>query len=137
MAHAWIETEQFDWEQDTFKAMLIDAGFDVNPDNHKTLVDIPQSVRVSLPVELKNTKIVNGSLNADNLCFEDVEGATIGSMLIYKAAGKQSDSVLVFVLNKGMGFPCQPNGGDIVVGYPNGKLKPSKTKPNTGEKPNG
>lgn len=137
MANAWIDTEHLDWEQDRFKAILIDGGFDVNPDNHKTLADIPQSVRVSLSVELKNTKIVNGSLNADDLRFEDVEGATIGSILIYKAAGKQSDSVLVFVLNKGIGFPCQPSGGDILVGYPNGKLKPSKIKTTTGDKPNG
>ena len=120
-----------DWENDTFKVVLVDTGaYTPNFSVHEYLDTIGTPARdfgdsgaggVVLERVLSTPIQPNGALDGDDCTFSNVSGATIEAVVIYKdVGGVAANSPLIAYLDTATGLPITPNGGDIIVTWDNG-----------------
>lgn len=99
----------------TLKAALIDTGTASYNSAHDFWDDISAGV-VGTPVTLTTKTYTNGTLDADNVAFTAVTGATVEAIVLFLDTGTPSTSRLVCWLDTGVtGLPVTPNGGDINI----------------------
>ncbi|UZA02091.1 hypothetical protein [Moraxella bovis] len=115
---------QINVKTDTLKCMLVDTGnYSPQPATHKFLSDISSSARVTAPVTLTGVTTDGGALDANDVTFTSVTGASIEAIVIYKDTGTESTSPIIAWIDTATGLPITPNGGDIIVTWDNGTNK--------------
>jgi hypothetical protein len=102
----------------TLKAALIDTGAYTYNAAHDFWNDAVAGV-VGTPVALTTKTVVNGTLDADDVTFTAVSGATVEAIILYvDTAGADSTDPLVAYLDTGFtGLPVTPGGGNITVAW--------------------
>lgn len=117
-------TAQINWNTDTIKAQLVDAGaYTVNGTSHEFLSDVPVGARIGAPVTLTGKTALAGAMDADNTQFTGITGPTIEAVVIYKDGGTDGTSPVIVYLDTGSGLPITPNTGDIILTWDNGTNK--------------
>jgi hypothetical protein len=124
IARAEFAKGTIDWENDTFKVLLIDTGNYTLSQSHTTLADIAVSSRVGSEtgVSLPDTKVeTNGALDAEDVTFTAVANtASVEAIIIYRDTGTPSTMYLIAYMDTATGLPITPNGGDIIITWDNG-----------------
>lgn len=101
----------------TLRAALIDTGVVSYNASHDFWNDISAGLVGSLQT-LTTKTYVNGTLDADNVTFPTVSGATVEAIVLFLDTGTPSTSRLVAWLDTGItGLPVTPNGGDINLAW--------------------
>lgn len=110
------------WLTDTIKVALVDAGvYTVAIDTHAFLSSLSGVVGTAGTLASKTN--VLGVLDAADLTFTAVTGATVEALVIYKDTGVAGTSQLIAYIDTATNLPVTPNGGDIVVAWDNGANK--------------
>lgn len=105
-----------DWNADTMKAALIDAGT-TNPDvtTHDFWNDLSGAI-VGSAVTITPSYPSAGKVDAADFTFTAVSGNTAEELVIYKDTGNAATSPLCVDYDTfSSGMPVTPNGGDIAV----------------------
>jgi hypothetical protein len=120
-------TGSIDWTTDTFKVILVDTGsYTPNFTANEYLSDIGEGARdfgdsgVTGVALASKTVESNGAVDAADVTFQNVTGATIEAVVLYKDTGVANTSPLIAYLDTATGLPITPNGGDIIVTWDNG-----------------
>lgn len=98
----------------TVKVALVDTGTYTYSASHEFYSSV--SGVVGTPQTLANKTYTNGVLDADNVTYTAVSGATVEALVIYIDTGVAGTSRLVAFIDTGYtGLPATPGGGDITV----------------------
>jgi hypothetical protein len=113
-----------DWDANNIKTVLVDTGaYTVNLGTHQFLSDIPGGARIATSGNLTNKTNVGGVLDADDVTFTLVSGATVEALVIYQDSGVAGTSRLIAYIDTATGLPVSPSGGDITIVWDNGANK--------------
>lgn len=98
----------------TLKVALVDTGTYTYSAAHEFLTSL--SGRVGTDQTLGTKTYLNGTLDAADIVFPSVTGATCEALVLYLDTGVAGTSRLVAYLDTGItNLPVTPNGGDINV----------------------
>jgi|26BtaG_2_1085354.scaffolds.fasta_scaffold00042_40 hypothetical protein len=112
-----------DWVNDTVKAMFVNTQIYNFDAAHSALSDISLSARVGKAASLTNKRFVFDAAAADDLYFEYLIGAMVGSLVLYKDNGEDDTSDLIVYIGNCFGMPFLPNGGDVTITWDRGLKK--------------
>lgn len=113
-----------DWDTDTIKAVLVDAGaYTANLATDANLSDIPSGARIATSGALGTKTVTAGVADAADITFTAVTGASCEYIALYKDTGTATTSRLICLIDTATGLPVTPNGGDIQVQWDNGASK--------------
>lgn len=113
-----------DWDTDTIKAALIDAGaYTPNLVTDKFYSAIAGGAIIAAGVALASKTVTLGVADAADVTFALVTGVSIEYIVIYKDTGSSATSRLLALIDTATGLPVTPNGGDITVVWDNGANK--------------
>lgn len=99
----------------TLKVALIDVGTVAYSAAHDFFDDVSAAV-IGTPQTLGSKTYVNGTLDAADVTFSAVTGASVEALILYLDTGTPATSRLVAYIDTGVtGLPVTPNGGDITV----------------------
>lgn len=103
------------------KVVLLDTTlYTVDIANHDFLDDIPVGARVSTSPNLTGvTVLTDGVMDADDVTFSSVTGATIQALVAYHDTGTAATSELFFYFDTISGFPIVPAGTNVVLTWSN------------------
>lgn len=117
---------RINWIADDVRCMLI-AGSQYTPNfsAHRTLADIPVPARVTDGVPLVGKSSTGGAAAAAPVTFSAVPAGSypVTGLILYIHDVAESLSRLLVWIDTGIGFPVQPNGGDIIVVWDTGLNK--------------
>lgn len=100
----------------TLKVALVDTGTYTYSATHQYLTDLTGVVGTAQT--LANKTYVGGLLDADDVTFTAVTGASVEALVFYLDTGTAGTSRLVAFEDTGVtGLPVTPNGGDIPVQF--------------------
>lgn len=100
----------------TLKVALVDTGTYTYSATHQYLTDLTGVVGTAQT--LSNKTYVGGLLDADDVTFTAVTGASVEALVFYLDTGTAGTSRLVAFEDTGVtGLPVTPNGGDIPVQF--------------------
>jgi hypothetical protein len=120
-------TKQIDWLNDNIKAVLVDHGTDTpNVATDQYLSDIAAGARVATSGNLTSKTATDGVLDAADVTFSLVSGASCESIVVYQDTGNAATSRLIAYIDTGTGLPVTPGGGDITITWDNGANKIGK-----------
>lgn len=109
---------------DNIKAVLVDTGtYTPNVATHAFLSDITAGARIATSGNLAGKTNVAGVLDANDVTFTAVSGASVEAVVLYKDTGTAGTSQLFAYIDTATGLPVTPNGGDITVTWDNGANK--------------
>lgn len=98
----------------TVKVALVDTGAYTYSSAHEFVSSL--SGVIGTAQTLANKTLTNGVLDADDVTFTSVSGASIEAMVIYIDTGVVGTSRLVAYIDANVsGLPVTPNGGNITV----------------------
>jgi len=115
-----------DWDGNTIKAVLIDAGaYTVDLAAHQFLSSVAAGARKGTPQTLGTKTVTAGVADAGDITFPSVAdfGGYVEALLIYQDSGVEATSRLIAYIDSATGLPVYPNGGDIAVAWDNGASK--------------
>lgn len=110
-------TAPADWNADTIKAALIDAGTTTpNVATHDFWDDLVGAI-VGSAVTLSGVTYPSaGTVDCADFTFTAVTGASAENLVLFKSTGVNSTSPLLVNYDTfSAGMPVTPNGGDITV----------------------
>lgn len=117
---------RINWIADDVRCMLI-AGSQYTPNfsAHRTLADIPAPARVTNGVPLTNKSSTGGAAAAAPVTFSAVPAGSypVTGLILYIHDAAENLSRLLIWIDTGIGFPVEPNGGDIIVVWDTGPNK--------------
>jgi len=117
-------TKQIDWLNDDIKVLLLDSGaHTVDLVNDRNLSDITGGAIIATSANLTGKSVSGGVLDANDITFSAVSGATIEEVLIYKDTGTPSTSSMLVRVDTATGLPVTPTGGDISITWDTGANK--------------
>ncbi len=100
----------------SLKIALIDTGTYTYSSSHQFLSSLTGVVGTAQT--LSNKTFVNGVLDASDVTFTAVTGATVEAYVIYIDTGVAGTSQLVAYVDTGVtNLPVTPNGGDISIQF--------------------
>lgn len=109
-----------DWDTDTIKAVLVDAGaYTANLATDTFLSDIPGGARIATSGALASKTVTAGVADAADVTFTSVTGASVEDIAVYKDTGVAGTSRLIALIDTATGLPVTPNGGDITIAWDN------------------
>lgn len=116
-----------DWLVDNIKCVLVDHGTDAPIiATDEFLADIGAGARVATSGNLASKTATGGVLDAADVTFTLVTGASCESLVIYQDTGNAATSLLILMIDTATGLPVTPGGGDIVFAFDNGANKIGK-----------
>ena len=105
----------------TVKAALVDAGTYTYSAAHEFLTSLTGVIGTAQT--LTNKTYTNGTLDADDVTYTGVTGASAEAIVIYIDTGVAGTSRLVAYLDTGYtNLPVTPNGGNITVQWAAGGI---------------
>jgi cobalamin synthase len=108
-----------DWDTDDIRAILIDvADYTVNLATHDNLDDIPEAARVAVSAALTGKSVTDGVADAADVTFSAVTGDSVEAIVLYKHTGTESTSRLIAYIDSATGLPLTPNGGAVMITWP-------------------
>lgn len=109
------------WLTSNIKVMLVDTTiYTKNLTSDKFLSDIPIGARAISSPLLTGKTAAGGVADADDATITTVTAAgTIGAYVIYDDTGSPSTSRLLAVYDTMTGLPFTPNGGSVLIQWPN------------------
>ncbi len=111
-----------DWDTDTIKASLVDAGvYTPNLTTDDFFNDIASTVADSSALASKT--VTAGVADAADITWSAVTGAQSEYIVLRKDTGSSATSRLICLIDTATGLPVTPNGGDINVAWDNGANK--------------
>lgn len=110
---------QLHWENDTFRAVLVDVnastGYSVDLTNHEFLSSIPVGCRIAEVALTGRVITADGACDATDTIWPAVPaGNAIEAIVIYKFVTDDTDSPLIAWIDYSTGLPITPNGGDVI-----------------------
>jgi hypothetical protein len=103
------------WVSDSIIAILTNNVLYQFNENNIYLSSIPKAARVGEPVQLQNRSRRVGAFSADNAMFKNVQGITIGGIVLAAEAEDLEKSLLLAYIDHVTGLPIKPNGNHIKV----------------------
>jgi hypothetical protein len=95
-----LASAEIDWENDDIRVILIDTGeYTVDLAEDEFLDDIPSEAIVGSAEALDNKTNTLGVLDADDVTFAAVTGASVEAIVLYKHTGTDADSQLLVYLD--------------------------------------
>jgi hypothetical protein len=99
---------------DTIKVALVDTGTYTFSAAHEFYSSV--SGVVGTPQTLASKTVTNGVLDAADVTFTAVSGASVEALIIYKDTGSAASSPLIaYIDTVASGLPVTPNSGDISI----------------------
>jgi hypothetical protein len=126
---------EISWNNDVIDVALVnlnvaEGGYHPDLANDEFLSDIPETARVAVlsdnvqrETELIHKTTENGVADAANAVFEEVEGALIGAIIIFKRGAADGDSPLIAFKDTALVLPVEPDGRDITISWNKGPNK--------------
>jgi len=116
---------EISWNNDTIKAMLVDAAdYTPNLATDEFVSAIASGGRVATSGALANKTTTAGVADADDVTFSAVSGDQSEYIILFKDTGDVATSPLIaYIDTVSSGLPVTPNGGDIIVQWDNGASK--------------
>ncbi len=119
------------WETDTIKVTLVDTGNYNFSDQHAALVSLIAGTvgvdpRIGTPQTLTGRTAPNGwggVVDANDVVFPSVSGASAEALVIYKDTGDPNTSLLIAYMDTVTGLPVTPTGANISIFWDNGTNK--------------
>ena len=103
-------------DSETVKISLIDTAEEVFTSTDQFYSDVANVVAVVATETLANVSITNGVLNADDISFESVSGASAEALLIWIDTGDANTSHLVAWMDTNIdGLPITPDGSNVDI----------------------
>ena len=103
-----------DIADDTIKVALVDTGTYTFSAAHEFYSSV--SGVVGTPATLASKTVTNGVVDAADVTFTAVSGASVEALVIYKDTGTAGTSSLIaYIDTVSSGLPVTPNGGDITI----------------------
>lgn len=109
---AFLEAD-LDWTGQDIKVALVDTTY-VFSAAHQFLTSVSGDV-VATSANLAGKTATNGTADANDVTFNAVSGAQVGSLVIYQDSGVAGTSRLIAYIDTATGLPVTPNGGNITV----------------------
>jgi hypothetical protein len=114
----------FNWMSDDFRLFFVDHGVDVpNLTTDDALDDITGGAVIATSSALSGKSNTAGVLDAGDVTFSAVSGASFESAILYKHTGTPSTSKLWAYWDTITGLPFTPTGTDILFIFDNGANK--------------
>lgn len=108
-----------DLTSDTIRVALVDTGVYTYSGAHEFYSSVSSGV-VGTPQTLAGVSVTDGVVDAADVTFTGVSGATVEALVLYKDTGDAATSPLIAYIDSGTGLPVTPNGGNIAVAWDNG-----------------
>lgn len=131
-ARKLFATAGINWPTSTIKCFLVSASYTPNftytpgsPDTgwHTIASLSGATVGPTAGVALTSLTADYGAVNAANVTFASVSGATVTAIVLALSTGTDSTSPLIAYIDTATGLPITPNGGDIIVSWDTGPNK--------------
>jgi hypothetical protein len=120
-----LARKKVDWENDDWILVLVDTEkYKVDLVKHKTLNDVPPGARVAVSKAIPGCAVKGFVLDAEDMVIERVNGPLCRAAII--AQKTLLGGVLGIWIEEAEWLPFLPNGGDLVVRWPNGETKLAK-----------
>ena len=105
------------WRDDSIKAVLLSAAYQVALEADRFLSDIPLSARVAIspPLSGKTSRI--GVADADDTVIPGFMGPPVTSLALFADRGSDGSSRLLVHLDSGLGIPLVPNGAAVTIAW--------------------
>ncbi len=104
------------WLTDNIKLVLLSSAY-VYSSAHANLSDIAAGI-VATSGNLAGKSNANGLLDANNLTFTALTGATVTQLWIYRDTGVAGTSTLEIYIDTGVNLPFTPDGTDRTLEWP-------------------
>lgn len=126
---------EISWNNDVIDVALVnlnvaEGGYSPDLANDEFFSDIPGTARVAVlsdnvqrETELIHKTTENGVADAANAVFEEVEGALIGAIVIFKWGATDEASPLIAFKDTALVLPVEPDGRDITISWNDGPNK--------------
>lgn len=112
-----LAEKKVDWRKDDFVLVLIDTDkYSVSLKKHRTLNDIPPGARVAVSKAIPGKDVKGFSLMAEDMVIERVQGPMVKAAVI--AQKTLMGGLLAVWIEEAEWLPFLPNGGDLVVRWP-------------------
>ena len=111
---------KLDWVTDDIRLVLINSSLYTFDITHKYLSDIPDNARVASDIEIAGRyTLSSGAMGADNVVIEELSGASVGALGLYKNVDDDPTLSPFFLwLDSYAGLPAFPTGGKFKVFWP-------------------
>jgi hypothetical protein len=104
------------WDTDNIKAVLVDTAlYTPAKTTDQYLSDIAAGARVATSGNLTSKTISSRTIDAADVTYTSVSGASCEALVIYQDTGVEGTSRLIIYVDTATGLPVTPNGGDITV----------------------
>lgn len=111
------------WTGDDIKFFCCDTNDHAFSSANDFLNDITGAAIVHTSGNLGSKTATDGTLDAGDETLTAVTGDQFEAIIIYKDTGVTSTSRLLFFIDNYSGLPFTPNGGNIIVQFPNDSNK--------------
>src|SRR5262245_33819904 len=108
----------------TLKAILVDTALYTYSAAHEFLSSVAAGARVATSGAMTGVTITAGVVDADDVTFSLVSGASAEAIILVLDSGVEATSRLVVYLDSGYtNLPVTPGGGNIQIAWDNGANK--------------
>lgn len=105
-----------DFDTDTLKAQLIDAGVYTYSAAHQDEADLSGDLSTTTLTSVTAGTVGVGVVDCDDIVFSTVSGAESEYIVIYQDTGTTTTSPLICIFDTtNTGLPVTPSGGDITA----------------------
>ena len=115
-----------DWDADSISVLLTDHGTDTPaPATDQDEADISAGTVAQSDAALSSVTIdsvAEGTVDAADVTFTGVSGASVESYTYFKDTGTPSTSPLLIYIDSATGLPLTPNGGDVTITHAAGGI---------------
>lgn len=113
-----------DWDTDTIKLALVDAGVYTYSAAHQFMSSIVAGgATIARSGAFTSRTVTNGVADAADVTLTAVTGTSVEIIVIFKDTGSDATSPVIVYIDTATGLPVTPNGGDITVQWDNGSNK--------------
>lgn len=113
-----------DWDTDTIKLALVDAGVYTYSAAHQFMSSIVAGgATIARSSAFTSRTVTNGVADAADVTLTAVTGTSVEIIVIFKDTGSDATSPVIVYIDTATGLPVTPNGGDITVQWDNGSNK--------------
>lgn len=119
-----------DWTGSNQKLSFVDmADYTPAPSTDEFFDDIPSGAIISSSSNLSGKTSTLGVMDATDQTLTSVSGDQFEAIVFWQDSGSPSTSPLRWLIDNYTGLPATPNGGNILVQFPNTSAKIAAVAP--------